>query len=67
MRLPSLFVFDSYAHFYCLIEYLEEKEKLEMVIVPNKSEYSSLLRKFVSKNKVQFLNNEKEKLEHKKR
>ena len=33
--------------FYCLIEYLEKKKKLEKVIVPNKY-YSSLLRKFRS-------------------
>jgi len=31
--------------FYCLVEYLEKKKKLEKIIVPNKS-YSSLLRKF---------------------
>lgn len=33
--------------FYCLIEYLVDKEKLEKIIVPNKK-YSSLLRKFSS-------------------
>jgi len=31
--------------FYCLIEYLFDKEKLKKIIVPNKK-YSSLLRKF---------------------
>jgi len=31
--------------FYCLIEYLESKNKLKKIIVPNKK-YSSLLRKF---------------------
>ena len=31
--------------FYCLAEYLENKNKLEKIIVPNKH-YSSLLRKF---------------------
>jgi len=53
--------------FYCLIEYLAEKEKLERIIIPNKYSFSSLLRKFIGKNKVLFLNNEKAKLEHKKR
>ena len=31
--------------FYCLIEYLQKKNKLEKIIVPNKH-YSSLLRRF---------------------
>ena len=53
--------------FHCLIEYLDEKEKLEKVIIPNKYSFSSLLRKFVSQNKVWFLNKERGKLEHKKR
>lgn len=30
--------------FYCLVEYLEKKKKLEKIIVPN-IRYSSLLRK----------------------
>ena len=33
--------------FYCLIEYLEKKNKLAKIIVPNKK-YSSLLRKYGS-------------------
>ena len=32
--------------FYCIIEYLDKKRKLEKVIVPNKESFSSLLRKF---------------------
>ena len=31
--------------FYCLVEYLQKKDKLKKIIVPNKK-YSSLLRKF---------------------
>lgn len=31
--------------FHCLVEYLDQKNKLEKIIVPNKK-YSSLLRKF---------------------
>ena len=34
--------------FYCLIEYLEDHNKLEKIIVPNHT-YSSLLRKFAGK------------------
>jgi len=32
--------------FHCLVEYLEEQEKLERLIVPNKRKYSSLLKRF---------------------
>lgn len=32
--------------FHCLIEYLEENEKLLKIGIPNKKSYSSLLRKF---------------------
>jgi uncharacterized LabA/DUF88 family protein len=32
--------------FYCLIEYLKEKNKLEKVLIPNQFTYSSLLKKF---------------------
>lgn len=45
--------------FYCLIEYLEKKNKLEKILVPNKK-FSSLLKKYgnyiypieISKNKL---------------
>jgi uncharacterized LabA/DUF88 family protein len=32
---------------YCLVKYLKEKNKLEKLIIPNRFEYSSLLRDFV--------------------
>jgi uncharacterized LabA/DUF88 family protein len=32
--------------FYCLIEHLAKKQKLFKVLIPNRSKYSSLLRKF---------------------
>jgi len=32
--------------FHCLIEYLEEKEKLLNVLIPNPRKYSALLRRF---------------------
>lgn len=47
--------------FHCLIEHLENNEKLEKIIIPNKNSFSSLLRKF--DKKIVFLNKEKEKLE----
>ena len=32
--------------YYCLIEYLETQNKLSRIIIPNKTSYSSLLRKY---------------------
>ena len=32
--------------YYCLIEYLEMQKKLSRIIIPNKTSYSSLLRKY---------------------
>lgn len=32
--------------FHCLIEYLEENNKLAYVFIPNRRKYSALLRKF---------------------
>lgn len=46
--------------FHCLIEYLENKEKIARLIVPNKYKYSSLLRHF--NHLISFLNNTKDKL-----
>jgi len=51
--------------FYCLIEYLLSKKKLERIIVPNYYKYSALLRKFAEN--IDFLNSLKEKLGQKKR
>jgi uncharacterized LabA/DUF88 family protein len=34
--------------FYCLIEYLEGKQKLNKILIPNKFKYSSLLSKYSS-------------------
>ncbi|MEK7534003.1 MAG: NYN domain-containing protein [Patescibacteria group bacterium] len=50
--------------FYCLIEYLLSKKKLERIIVPNYYKYSALLRRFGED--IDFLNSLKKKLEQKK-
>ena len=50
--------------FYCLISYLLEQDKLEKVIIPDVKHYSALLKK-AAKNKLDFLNNLKKKLEYK--
>lgn len=51
--------------FYCLVEYLLRMNKLRRLLIPNKFQYSSLLRKFMKQ--IDFMNNLKGKLEHKKR
>lgn len=46
--------------FHCLIEYLEEKEKLGRIIIPNRKSYSQLLWKF--RIHIDYMNNLKNKL-----
>ncbi len=41
--------------FYCLVQYLLEKDKLKTVLVPNRDKYSALLKKFAKKN-IAFMN-----------
>ncbi len=52
--------------FYCLIKYLGDNKKLETVLVPNIRKYSALLKKFAKKD-IAFMNDLRNKLEHKKR
>lgn len=52
--------------FYCLVQYLNEKNKLLRLLIPNVKKYSKLLRPFAA-NRIDFMNNLKEKLEYKKR
>lgn len=51
--------------FYCLVEYLLNEDKLEMVLVPDEKKYSALLKKLSrpDKNIFEFLNRKKNKLE----
>ncbi len=46
--------------FYCLIEYLKMKSKLERLLIPNQNKYSSLLKKFGTD--ITFLNEQREEL-----
>src|SRR3989344_114249 len=46
--------------FHCLIEYLQQKNRLERLIVPNQYKYSALLRRF--SDKITFLNPLKKRL-----
>lgn len=50
--------------FYCLIKYLNEKNKLCRLLVPNLKRYSKLL-KSVAIDKLDFMNNLKERLAYK--
>jgi len=50
--------------FHCLIEYLEQKNKIGRVIIPNRKSYSQLLWKF--RKHMDYMNNLKEKLEERK-
>ena len=50
--------------FRCLVEYLEKQRKLERLLVPNKSKYSSLLREFMFR--ISFMNDLRGKLGYKK-
>ena len=49
--------------FFCLVDYLLEKKKLLKLMVPNKSQFSSLYRKKMPH--LIFMNNLKQNLEHK--
>ncbi|OGF22618.1 hypothetical protein A2Y83_00730 [Candidatus Falkowbacteria bacterium RBG_13_39_14] len=51
--------------FYCLVDYLNEQEKLLKLFVPNVRNYSKLLNS-VAIGKIDFMNNLKNKLEYKK-
>ncbi len=49
--------------FHCLVEYLEQKNKLLRIIIPNRKKYSQLFSKF--NPYLAFVNNLREKLEAK--
>ena len=49
--------------FYCLVDYLKRKDKLLKLMIPNRTRYSSLLRKF--SQYIVFMNDLKGKLEYK--
>jgi uncharacterized LabA/DUF88 family protein len=51
--------------FFCLVEYLIKQNKLLKLLIPNKKQYSSLLRKFMAN--IDFMDSLRGKLEYKKR
>ena len=48
--------------FHCLVHYLSQQDKLEKVLIPDRKNYSALLKKFATK--IAFLNDLREKLEY---
>ncbi len=48
--------------FYCLVDYLIKHDKLLKLMIPNEKKFSSLFRKLMPH--IVFMNNLKEKLEH---
>jgi len=54
-------IVSSDGDFYCLVNYLYEKNKLKRVISPNYKKCSALLKK-AAKEKIDFLDNLKNKL-----
>lgn len=59
-------IITSDGDFYSLVEYLYEKSKLEIVISPSKAKCSFLLQKS-AKEKVEYLDKFKQKLEYKRK
>ena len=51
--------------FYCLVDYFIKHDKLLKLMIPNKKEFSSLFRKLM--RYIVFMDNLKNKLEHKKK
>lgn len=52
--------------FSCLIEFLQQRNKLKMLVVPNEKKYSALLKRFNTPEKkfILFLNRERPKIEY---
>jgi len=52
--------------FYCLVKYLVENNKFEVLIIPNRFKFSALLKFQMFRVFLRYLNDLKEKLEYKK-
>lgn len=53
--------------FYCLVKYLIENDKLNVILVPNQYKFSALLRFKICRPFLRFMNNLESKLEYKKK
>ncbi len=52
--------------FYCLVDYLIDNKKLEVVMIPNRLKFSALLKFKKFRPHLRYMNNLKNKLEYKK-
>ena len=52
--------------FYCLVDYLIDKSKLEAILIPNYLHFSALLKSKKIRPFLKFMNDLKKKLEFKK-
>lgn len=52
--------------FYCLVKYLIDQKKLEVVVIPNKEKFSALLYFKICRPYLRFMNDLKKRLEYKK-
>ncbi len=59
-------IVSSDGDFYCLVKYLYEYDKLKMVISPHEDTCSILLKQS-AKEKIVFMDNLRQKLEHKRK
>ena len=73
--LHTMIEFSTYDHavvvtgdgdFHCLVNYLNRNDKLLKLLIPNSRRYSSLLKPFAP-NKIDFMNNLRDKLASKKK
>ena len=53
--------------FHCLVNYLLDKNKLEVVLVPNRFKFSALLKFKKFRSYLRFMNDLKQRLEYKKK
>ena len=53
--------------FYCLVKYLLEKNKLKLLIIPNKLKFSALLKFKIFRPYLRYMNDLRQKLEYKKK
>lgn len=53
--------------FYCLAQYLIEKDKLSVILIPNRFKFSALLRFKIFRRYLRFMNDLKGLLEYKKK
>lgn len=53
--------------FYCLVKYLIEKQKFAALIVPNRLKFSALLKFKMFRPHLRFINDLRNKLEHKRK